>query len=91
MDLIPMPSALLSHFLLAQEMRQQQLGIGHRGRSRQNMSLAIAIFENHAPPYGIWWNSIRIRTTEASGEIYAVPETIRDRFPGPTQCEPHQY
>jgi hypothetical protein len=28
-----MPSALLSHFLLAQEMRQKQVGIGHRGRS----------------------------------------------------------
>ena len=32
MDLIPMPSALLSYFLLAQEIRQKQVGIGHRGR-----------------------------------------------------------
>jgi hypothetical protein len=28
-----MPSALLSYFLLAQEIRQKQVGIGHRGRS----------------------------------------------------------
>jgi hypothetical protein len=35
MDLIPMPSALLTHFLLAQEMRQKQVGIGHRGRSAE--------------------------------------------------------
>ena len=32
MDLIPMPSALLAHFLRKQEMRQKQVGIGHRGR-----------------------------------------------------------
>lgn len=31
--LITMPLALMSHFLLAQEMRQKQVGIGHRGRS----------------------------------------------------------
>ena len=36
MDLIPMPSALLSCLLLplrGQESRQKQVGIGHRGRS----------------------------------------------------------
>jgi len=38
MDRIPMPSALLSHFLLAQEMRQKQIGIGNRGRSAKKYS-----------------------------------------------------
>jgi hypothetical protein len=33
MDRIPMPSALLSHILLPQAVRQKQAGIGHRGRS----------------------------------------------------------
>jgi len=40
MDLIPMPSALLSCLLLfplrGQESRQKQVGIGHRGRSLKN-------------------------------------------------------
>jgi len=37
MDRIPMPTALLSHILLAQAVRQKQLGIGHRGRSLKNL------------------------------------------------------
>jgi hypothetical protein len=32
-QLIPMPSALLSRILLTQDPRQKQVGIGHRGRS----------------------------------------------------------
>jgi len=32
MELIPMPEALLSHILLAQAVRQKQVGIPHRGR-----------------------------------------------------------
>ena len=39
MDLIPMPSALLSCLLLplrGQESRQKQVGIGHRGRSARS-------------------------------------------------------
>ena len=32
MDRITMPSALLSHSLLAQAVRQKQVVIGHRGR-----------------------------------------------------------
>jgi len=32
MDQIPMPSALQSHILLAQAVRQKQVVIGHRGR-----------------------------------------------------------
>ena len=34
MDRIPMPSALLSHILLPQDLRQKQVVIGHRGRSQ---------------------------------------------------------
>jgi len=44
MDLIPMPSALLSCLLLplrGQESRQKQVGIGHRGRSTKNMNLGF--------------------------------------------------
>jgi len=33
MDRITMPSALLSHILLPQAVRQKQVVIGHRGRS----------------------------------------------------------
>ena len=33
MHLIPVPAALMSHFLLAQEMRHKQAGIGDGGRS----------------------------------------------------------
>jgi hypothetical protein len=32
MDRITMPSALLSHILLPQDLRQKQVVIGHRGR-----------------------------------------------------------
>lgn len=32
MHLIPVPAALMSHFLLAQEMRHKQAGIGDGGR-----------------------------------------------------------
>jgi hypothetical protein len=35
MDRMPMPSALLSHILLTQAVRQKQVGIGHRGRSAE--------------------------------------------------------
>jgi hypothetical protein len=32
MHLIPVPAALMAHFLLAQEMRHKQAGIGDGGR-----------------------------------------------------------
>jgi len=35
MDRITMPSALLSHILLAQDLRQKRVVIGHRGRSQK--------------------------------------------------------
>jgi hypothetical protein len=35
MELIPVPSALMSCFLLAQEPRHKQAGIPHRGRSAE--------------------------------------------------------
>ena len=41
MDPIPMPSALLSHILLTQDLRQKQVVMRHRGRSRSEQNLAF--------------------------------------------------
>jgi len=51
-----MPAALLSHILLAQAVRQKQVGIGHRGRSQRNIGLrhmAHATREPRFSPKGI--------------------------------------
>jgi len=74
MDLIPMPSALLSCLLLplrGQEPRQKQVGIGHRGRSQKNMPLATSHFESDDYRQGIWRDAMRLRTTEASQQEYS--------------------
>ena len=76
--LTPMPSALLSHILLPQDLRQKQVGAGDSGRSLLNMlRLVVLLFAILLP--------LRLEAidgTIAISEVNIFPKSISLRFKG---------